>query len=121
MGKFKTNFITILSLILLLTISNSLIGQEKINSLKGRIYRDIGELKELKNYFGGRSTLISNRNRISETKFGFVQVNDTIARKYIIILEEVLYDQLNSEKQKYLILDTLTIKYNSEEEVILFN
>ncbi len=105
-----------------LTISTTnLLAQSKTNSLKGRVYRHLIELKELKNYYGARSTVISNTDRISETNFGLVELKDTLSRNYVIILEEFIHDPNDPRRPKYLILDTLTIKYSSEEQIIFLN
>ncbi|NEU07866.1 hypothetical protein GZH53_06035 [Flavihumibacter sp. R14] len=104
--------------VMLLLVSFTSLAQLKPSELIGKIYRDIKEIKEFKNYYGDHSRLIPTADFGTSDKYAVVQITDTVEKNHIIILEELLNDETSPGRSKYKILDLLYVKYKSAENWI---
>jgi hypothetical protein len=111
--RFNKLFTAILPLLIFLIASSSLKGQNK--PLIGRVYRDLKEIKEFKNYYGHIGKMIPTKDYGVSDRFAVVQITDTIAKQHIIIFEELLKDPKIPGKPKYLILDVLYVDFKSQD------
>ena len=121
MCKFKAPQFTGIrvALVLIVTLTSLIsIAQVKRSQLIGRVYRDLEEIKEFKNYFGSHSRLVPTADYGTSDKYAVVQITDTVNRNHIIIFEELLNDRAHPGQAKYKILDVLYVRYNSLENWI---
>ncbi|MGH2667160.1 hypothetical protein [Flavobacterium sp.] len=89
--------------------------KEEQNSLKGKIYTEINEIPELKNFeFQAESMIDYEGKKSNQYKFGISQFFKK--GKYVLILEEKIRGKSKDISNK--ILDTIMISNLKEDEII---
>jgi hypothetical protein len=83
------------------------------SGLIGTVYRHKEELTQLNNYSEFGSTLIEKRN-IDSSEHVVVWLRDTLTKKQLLILEKIVYSDTSQTKPNYLILDTMSVQFESE-------